>query len=115
AGAGRVMVLATDGSWRWSLPAAGRTGSARTYERFWDDALRWLVRDERSALLVLEADRRAVGPNESVEVRARVRTRDYQPRAGVGVKFLVKDGAGAVVREESVSTAQDGVARPSLE
>ena len=111
AGRGRVLVVATDGTWRWSLPMAGRTGTARTYERFWDNAMRWLVRDERSALLLLEADRRVVGPHEGVELRVHVRSESYQPEAGVEVDMRVADAAGQSVVEKRVAADDDGVAR----
>jgi hypothetical protein len=111
AGEGRVLVLATDGTWRWSLPMAGRGRSPRHYEQFWGNAIRWLVNDPGVAHVVLEASRRSIGPGDSVELRARVRSESYAPEARVPVRLTVRDRQGATVREETVVTGDDGVAR----
>lgn len=114
-GAGRVLVMATDGSWRWSLPMAERPGGTRTYEALWQASLRWLIRDERSNLVLLEADRRALAPGESAEVRAWVRGETYEPRRDEPVTFVVTDASGRVVSESQARTGEDGVARLALE
>lgn len=114
-GRGRVLVLATDGTWRWSLPMAGRGGSTRTYERFWQQAIRWLVRDARSSLVVVEADRRTLGPGESAEVRVHVRDSAYRPEPGVTVTFTVADADGEEQRSEEAVTDESGVARVVVE
>ncbi len=115
AGEGRVLVLATDGSWRWSLPMAERPGGARTYEAFWQAAFRWLVRDERSAMVVLEAERREIAPGEQVELRAFVRGDGYEPVRGEPVTIVVRDASGTVVLERKVETGDDGAARVPFE
>jgi uncharacterized membrane protein len=109
-GHGRVMVLATDGSWQWSLPMAGKPGGARAYERFWQASLRWLVRDERSALVLLDAERRSVAPGEGTDLRVRVLDDRYAPRAKEPVTLRIHDAAAALVREEKLQTGDDGVA-----
>jgi uncharacterized membrane protein len=113
-GQGRSLLLATDGTWRWSLPMAGAGRSPRAYERFWENAIRWLVRDPRSELVLLESDRRSIGSGESVEVRVHVRSEGYEAEPGVEVRVEVRDAAGALLVEEAAETDGDGVARVSL-
>ncbi len=113
-GEGRSLLLATDGTWRWSLPMAGQGKSPRVYERFWENAIRWLVRDPRSELVLLESDRRAVGPGETAEMRVHVRGESYRPEAGVSVTLTVRDAAGELVRQETAETGEDGTVRVPL-
>jgi uncharacterized membrane protein len=107
-GQGRSLQLATDGSWRWSLPMAGQGKSPRAYERFWENAIRWLVRDPRSELVLLDSDRRSVGPGESAEMRVHVRSESYEVEPGVRVTLSVRDATGKLVREETGQTGEDG-------
>ena len=74
---------------------------------FWENAIRWLVRDPRAALLLLETDRRAVVPGESVELRARALSEDYSADVGATVAFSVADQSGASVLEKTVEVAED--------
>ena len=113
-GEGRSLLLASDGTWRWSLPMAGQGRSPRAYERFWENAIRWLVRDPRSELVLIESDRRTIGPTESAEVRVHVRTESYRPEPGAQVRLTVRVAAGELVREETLETNDEGLARLSL-
>jgi len=107
AGEGRAMVLATDSSWRWSLPMVGRGRSPRGYERFWENAIRWLVRDPRSALVVLDTDRRTVESGESTELRVRVTSESYEPSPHVAATVRIVDAWGEEVSEEMLVTGED--------
>ena len=51
-GKGRSLAVTTDTSWHWSFLAAGPPGAqsaagddGRTFVKFWDNAIRWLIRD----------------------------------------------------------------------
>ncbi|MEO6950703.1 MAG: glutamine amidotransferase [Polyangia bacterium] len=83
AGKGRVLTVGSDSTWRWAFEGPA-TGTRRPYERFWESAIRWLVRDPALSLLRLELDKdsnqahvTAVGP-------------DYQPISGAKVEFSLE-------------------------
>ncbi len=96
-GAGQVMVLTVDTTWRWSrMPRI--IGQADTlYARFWSQAVRWLAgrsTDEQRPLLLASTDRPDYDVAKPVSIKV-VR----QPRAGI-------DLAGSVVAVEV--TGPDG-------
>ena len=110
-GAGRTMAVTTDGSWYWGFLAAEEGQGNRSYQRFWNNALRWLVRDPDLTPLQVQPDRPAVEPGEPVGLSVAVRGPDYGPAPGARVSAeLVSDEGKVVARAEGVAGA-DGQAR----
>src|SRR5205085_1496584 len=96
-GKGRSLALMSDSSWRWGFGvlsvaeregahrAGGRssTGSdgedgdegedalGRTYQKFWENAIRWLIRDPELRLLRVETDQTEYGRADKVHLRVR--------------------------------------------
>jgi uncharacterized membrane protein len=91
AGKGRSMALAADASWRWSFGAAGGGGSAAAYQRFWNNAIRWLVHDPDFGRVRLEADRDQYDPGEPVKVRCSVLDENYRPAAKAAVELTLRN------------------------
>ena len=114
-GRGRSMALMTDSSWYWSLPAEGRGLSNRHYERFWTNAVRWLVRDPQLTQLTLEPDRRTVEPGASVGLTVKARSADYGPARGaqIAIRFVEAETGKEVARLEGVA-GTDGSAHLEL-
>ncbi|HVI73538.1 MAG TPA: glutamine amidotransferase [Anaeromyxobacteraceae bacterium] len=113
-GSGRALAVATDSSWYWGFVAAEESGSSRAYQRFWNNALRWLVRDPALTPVQVEPDRPAVEPGEPVGLSVSVRTPDYGPGAGLPVHGeLVGEDGKTVARGDAVAGA-DGTARLEL-
>ena len=110
-GRGRSMALTIDGSWRWSLEAAGEGLGNRSYERFWTNAVRWLVRDPELTPVKLTAQKRSIEPGEPALFDVRAREADYGPAAGAQVTLTVLNAATGkeVARKEAVS-GRDGAA-----
>ncbi len=77
-GAGRVLWLGTDETWRW------RAGLGdRLQQTFWQQALRYGLGSRlrgRDARLQLAVERAVLSPGELLEVRARVRIAGAHPR-----------------------------------
>lgn len=109
-GAGRTLAVTTDSSWFWGFVAAEEGGTSRAYQRFWNNALRWLVRDPALTPVQVEPSRPAVEPGEAVGLSISVRAPDYGPGAGapVGADLVSEDGR-VVAHAEGVAGA-DGVA-----
>jgi len=110
-GTGRTLAVATDSAWYWGFVAAEEGQGNRAYQRFWNNALRWLVRDPELTPLQIQPDRPTVDPGEPVGLSVAVRGPDYGPAPGARVSAeLVSDEGKVVQRTEGVAGA-DGVAR----
>src|SRR6266568_436926 len=113
-GSGRALAVATDASWHWGFVAAEDLGSSRAYQHFWNNALRWLVRDPSLTPVQVEPDRPAVEPGEPVGLSISVRAPDYGPGAGAPVQAeLVGENGQVVARGEAVA-GPDGMAHLEL-
>lgn len=111
-GRGRALALATDASWYWSLPAHAQGSSTRSYERLWNSAIRWLVRDPDLTTLSVTADPASVEPGQPVVAVVVARLPDYQPAAQAAVVAeLVSADDGHLVGQETAVAAADGTAR----
>jgi Putative glutamine amidotransferase len=114
-GRGRAMALMTDGTWYWSLPAHAGGAAARSYERFWSNAIRWLVRDPDLTTLSVTADPSSVEPGKPVVAVVVARLPDYQPAAGAAIALDLKSADdGRVVGQAMAVAGPDGVARLEL-
>ncbi|HEY0094966.1 MAG TPA: glutamine amidotransferase, partial [Archangium sp.] len=111
-GRGRSMALATDASWYWSFTAHKGGSPNRAYERFWGNALRWLVRDPDLTTLNVTADPPSVEPGKPVGVVVSSRTSDYQPAQDAQVRVeLVSVDTQKPVAVQTGQTGPDGVVR----
>lgn len=113
-GKGRVMALATDGSWRWGMATAGAAGDASAYARFWDRAVRWLARDPMLEPSRLDTDHERYAPGAPVAVTVSLRDARYAPLALRRVTVAVLDGEGNASAEVSVRTDLQGAAQATL-
>jgi uncharacterized membrane protein len=111
-GQGRSMALTTDSSWFWSFVAAGSGMSNRNYERFWNNAIRWLVRDPELTQVKLNPERRTIEPGQPAVLVVKARRADYGPAAGaaLGVEILDAETGRAVAQAQGVA-GNDGSGR----
>jgi uncharacterized membrane protein len=93
-GKGRSLALLTDTAWHWSLPAAGEGDDGRAFQRFWENAMRWLVRDPALTLLRIELDRVEYRRNQPPVARVRAMHGDYAPAIGVEVTLELRGAEG---------------------
>ncbi len=87
---GRTMAVMTDGTWFWSFPAAGGDGDRRVYDRFWTNAMRWLVRDPDLTNVRVRPRRETYEPTDTPVVEVDVRDRDYGAAKGARVRLEVR-------------------------
>jgi uncharacterized membrane protein len=112
---GRSMALMTDSSWFWSFPAEGRGLSNRYYEHFWNNAIRWLVRDPDLTQVKVEPERRTVEPGQPVALVVKARQADYGPAGGAQVTVQLLDAeTGKPVAQARAAAGTDGSARIEL-
>jgi uncharacterized membrane protein len=110
-GQGRSLAVTTDGSWYWGFVAAGDGQGGRAHQRFWNAALRWLVRDPSLTPLQIQPDRPAVEPGEPVGLTLSVRGPDYGPAPGTPVAGELLSDDGKVVGRAEARAGNDGTAR----
>jgi hypothetical protein len=111
-GRGRSLALTTDASWYWSLPAHASGAPTRSYERFWSNAIRWLVRDPDLTTLSVTADPPSVEPGKPVVALVVARQQDYQPAAQASVTVeLTSADDGHLVARQTATSGPDGTAR----
>ncbi len=96
AGAGRCLVVATDSTWHWNLPAVGEGQSNKPYQIFWDNALRWLLQDPEMKLLSLTRDKGRYRPGEDVHIALEVLDESYQPSDQAKVKLEAAEAPAGV-------------------
>ncbi|MGO8970238.1 MAG: glutamine amidotransferase [Myxococcaceae bacterium] len=114
-GRGRAMALMTDDSWTWAFTVHRNGDPSRLYDRFWGNALRWLVRDPDLTTLQVTADPPSVEPGTPVGAVVTAREADYQPAVGAEVTVelsSVRDRR--VVGNLRATTGADGTARVSF-
>jgi uncharacterized membrane protein len=110
-GAGRSLAVTTDASWYWGFVAASDGQGGRAHQRFWNGALRWLVRDPSLTPLQIQPDRPAVEPGEPVGFSVAVRGPDYGPAPGTRVVGELFADDGRVVGRAEARAGGDGSAR----
>jgi uncharacterized membrane protein len=113
-GEGRTLAVATDGSWRWGFLAAEGGQGNRPYLKFWNSAMRWLVRDPGLAPLQVEPDAPAVEPGAPVGLSVSVRRPDWGPAAGRRVSAELVDEDGRAVSRAEGAADEDGAVRLEL-
>lgn len=89
-GLGRTMVVATDSTWFWNFKAGGEGEDAHHYEQFWENAIRWLIKDPELDLLKVRALREIVPVGEQAEVLVTAYQADYRPAARQRVEVVVR-------------------------
>jgi uncharacterized membrane protein len=111
-GRGRSLALTTDASWFWAFPLHAQGSAERYYDRFWSNALRWLVRDPALTTLRVVADPPQVEPGRPIAAIVTARLPDYAPAPDAEVKVdLYSMEEGQVVGSQVGTTGPDGVVR----
>ena len=111
-GKGRSMAVATDSSWFWRFVAVGEEGRAgREYDRFWNQSLRWLIKDPALSRLRLSARQAVVFKGEPVQADVTVLGVDYRGLEGAEVRAeLLPYDSRTEGRSTSVRTGASGTA-----
>jgi len=114
-GRGRTLAFATDTSWHWSMPTAGRGKDPSAYDRFWDRAVRWLTRDPLLEPASLSLDRETYLPGARVELNGLTREDTYRPIRQQELSVAIQDADGAVHGQLQVQTDDQGHVHASLQ
>ena len=68
AGKGRVMAMASNTTWRWSFQLAAEGSGNYYYNKFWSQAIRWLIKAEDMKLVHIVTDNRKYAPEEEIKL-----------------------------------------------
>lgn len=90
-GLGRCMAITTDSLWRWNFVSVGKGGSNRHYIKFWQNAIKWLIKDPTLKPIRIGVNKETFLPHEEVQVKIEVLGRNYQPLEGVQLDIDVTD------------------------
>ena len=120
AGKGRVLAFTSDSSWRWGFVAGAESAErGRTYQRFWESSIRWLIRDPSLSFLRIETDQPEYQRGQKVGIDVRALAPDYRPAPNVEVAVTVtRLGEGArpePITSKSARTDEDGELHVDLE
>lgn len=125
-GKGRSLALTSDSSWRWGFGAAGGRASdddamrGRWYQRFWENSIRWMIKDPELRFLRVETDQAEYRRGEKVRVSVKALHPDYTPARDLDVTLQVARvgsamRAGEPVANSTLRTDENGEASLELE
>ena len=103
-GEGRVVVLATDSTWRWRM-----RGKEAEHAKFWRQLLLWSAKFDEllEGELAVELDRSRFATDEPVEFRAQYRPKPDEDATGLKVQATIVGPDGS--RERVVTNDENGV------
>lgn len=111
-GRGRAMAITADSSWMWAFLPAREGRVQRAYDSFFQQAIRWLVRDPELTQVRLQVERERFTPGEPVGLLVKARTRDYGPAAGARASVSIREARqGETVRSLEGIVSADGTLR----
>ncbi len=109
AGQGRCMAITTDSLWRWNFLSIGKGGSNRHYIKFWQNSIKWLIKDPALNPIHVSVNKETYLPNEEVQVKVDAVGGNYQPLEGVLLDVDVTDEfSGKSVFAANGVTGSDG-------
>ena len=114
AGRGRTLALTSDTSWHWAFRAVGQGGTRQAYDRFWRNAIRWLIRDPELKYLRVIAQQDRVRQGAPVKIVVRAFNPDYSAAEGVQVTYEIRRLPGGKGRQVVAATDTRGELRLEL-
>ncbi len=108
-GLGRCMVIATDSLWRWNFLSVGKGGSNRYYIKFWQNAIKWLIKDPTLNPIRIGVNKETFLPHEEVQIKIEALGRNYQPLEDVQLDIdIVNEFSGKSILVTNGITDHDG-------
>ena len=92
-GEGRSMIVNGDSTWHWNFVNVGRGGTSSPYLEFWQNAIRWLIRDPDLKQVRVLMDKDNYHAGDVVRGKVVAVGSGYAPLKGAQVKVtIVADG-----------------------
>jgi uncharacterized membrane protein len=114
-GNGRCMAITTDSLWRWNFASIGLGGSNRQYIKFWQNTVKWLIKDPTLNPVHVTANKEVFLPDEEIQVKVEVLGRNYQPLESVELNLdVINEATKKSVFSATGITGNDGQYRFTL-
>jgi uncharacterized membrane protein len=107
-GQGRVLVLATDYSWKWYMGGVAQGKGNWAYHKFMERTVRWLTRDPSLDPVQITLPEEGGGIGERKEIRVRVRSEEGSSAGQKGLFFFVVDPQGRRIDSELKPSGPSG-------
>ena len=107
-GKGRVLVLATDYSWKWYMGMVAEGKAHWAYHRLMERMVRWLTQDPSLEPVQISFSDEVRAAGEQVEFRVRVREDSFPPGKVSGVSLSVFDPDGQKIESILKGTSEPG-------
>ncbi|MBE7546428.1 MULTISPECIES: glutamine amidotransferase [Candidatus Kuenenia] len=108
-GEGRCMAITADSLWRWNFLSVGRGGSNRYYMKFWQNTIKWLIKDPLFNPIHITINKDTFLPQEEVQVNIKVLEKSYQPWEGVHLEIdVTNEFTGKSIFINKGITGRDG-------
>ncbi|MCC6750862.1 MAG: hypothetical protein IT371_24605 [Deltaproteobacteria bacterium] len=109
-GQGRTLALTTDSLWHWAFLSVGQGGTRQAYDRFWRNAIRWLMQDPELKYLRVIFQRDTIALGQTLKATVRAYQPDYRPAKGLKVRYeLGPVSSGKTTAKEAVTDAEGEV------
>ena len=114
-GKGRVLALTVDSTWVWNFQSVGRGERAEHYRTFWNNSLRWLIKDPELTHVQATPAKDSYRPGENVGVSFRITDAGFQPKAGAQATIEARfQGENKIVFKEEKTSDEEGIIRTTL-
>lgn len=111
-GQGRVLGVAAHGLWHWDLMMWGSGGTNAAYERFWNNAVRWITVREGSRRIRVASDKLQYRDGETIRFDGQIYDENYRPVERADVSVAVRsEGEGADALQLELSSTAQGLGR----
>ncbi|MFO0794995.1 MAG: glutamine amidotransferase [Candidatus Brocadiaceae bacterium] len=108
-GNGRCMAIATDSLWRWNFLSIAKGGSNRHYIKFWQNAIKWLIKDPSLNPIHISVNKETFLPGEELQIKVDASGRNYQPLEGVQLDIdITNEFSGKSIFFENATTDNNG-------
>lgn len=108
-GRGRCMAITTDSLWRWNFLSIGKGGSNRHYIKFWQNSIKWLIKDPTLNPIHVIVNKETFLPGEEVPIRIDAVGGNYQPLDGVQLDIdITNEFSGKSIFAAKGVTGADG-------
>jgi uncharacterized membrane protein len=105
-GKGRALALTVDGSWRWNFANVGQSGTQASYYRFWNNAIRWLIRDPELERVRVTSFRSSYRSGEQARFRIRLLDKQYRPQKKGKVRLTITRAPEGKVLYRDIKSVQ---------
>lgn len=107
-GKGRSMAVTADTTWRWALGSVAEGGTAAPYQKFWQNSIRWLIKDPDLKQVRVTVGRDNVFAGESVQAQVSVVEGDWRPLKGAQVEVQAIGPGGQRIPVPKGTTGEAG-------